>query len=168
MKSLRLVVPALAALLATTALASPSRPVFDREMAPILTAYLQVGHALANDRLDGIRPAARRIVAATHHLRPMRTAAGHAARYGSLPRHLAEDARALAAARDLKSARVAFEDLGRHLVVWVITAHPSGARVLYCPMVKATWVEKGTGVHNPYLGLAHEGCGRVMVGDPSR
>ena len=168
MKPVRLVIPALAAVLATTALAAPTRPVFDRQMAPILAQYLVVEHALAHDRLDGVAPAALAIVAASAKLEPVRTAAGHAARYGSLPGHIAEDARALAAAKDLKAARAAFLALGKHLVVWVITAHPKGARVLYCPMVKATWVEAGNGVHNPYLGQAHETCGRVMVGDRSR
>jgi hypothetical protein len=168
MKRIRLAVPALVAAIAVPALASPSRPVFDREMTPILTEYLVIEHALAADRLDGVKPAARAIVAATAHLKPVRSGHGDVVRYGSLPRNIAQDARSLAAAKDLTSARTAFLALGKHLVVWVITAHPRGARVLYCPMVKATWVENGKGVHNPYLGRAHEHCGRVMVGDRSR
>lgn len=167
MKPIRLVLVGVVALALTAAAASTSSPAFNREMAPILDAYLDIGHALSQDRLDGVHRAARRIAVEAKKLHPDKARPGHAGHYGSLPKNIRRSALELARAKTLTAARDAFEELGRHIVVWVITAKPAGARVLYCPMVKATWIEKGSGIHNPYLGIAHETCGRVMVGDPS-
>ena len=74
---------------------------------------------------------------------------------------VAKQADALANAKDLNSAREAFKPLSASLVKY-LADNKAGKGVYheaYCPMEKASWVQTGTDIKNPYLGKAMPTCG---------
>lgn len=75
---------------------------------------------------------------------------------------LAAQADALAKASDLASARAAFEPLSVALIRTLSNHHEKGAYVqVYCPMKRASWLQKGRTVNNPYLGKEMSSCGII-------
>ena len=75
---------------------------------------------------------------------------------------LAAQADALAKASDLASARAAFEPLSASLIRTLADHHEKGAYVqVYCPMKRASWLQKGRTVNNPYLGKEMSSCGII-------
>jgi hypothetical protein len=38
-----------------------------------------------------------------------------------------------------------------------------GLELAYCPMVKRSWLQKGTEIRNPYYGSAMLGCGVIQT-----
>lgn len=64
-------------------------------------------------------------------------------------------------AEDLKTLREAFQPLSESIAK---AALPNGMVVVYCPMVKAHWVQKDGEVANPFLGSAMLHCGTIQKG----
>ena len=124
-------------------LAQPVQAVFDN--------YLKVQGSLAQDSLEGVPKAATAMVKAIQ---------GDSKKLLSLK--VATQANALAQAKDLKTARVAFKLLSESLILHLKEAKvPSGTyREAYCPMAKASWLQTGTTVLNPYMGKSMADCGR--------
>ena len=76
---------------------------------------------------------------------------------------VAKQAETLAKAKDLKAARVAFKPLSASLIKY-LADNKAGKGVyheVYCPMVKASWLQKETDIKNPYLGKAMLTCGTL-------
>ena len=74
-----------------------------------------------------------------------------------------KEAETLAKAKDLKAAREAFKPLSASLVKY-LADNKAGKGVYheaYCPMVKASWLQKGTDIKNPYMGMEMLTCGKV-------
>ena len=75
---------------------------------------------------------------------------------------IAAQADVLAKASDLASARAAFKPLSASLIRTLAALHEKGAYVqVYCPMKRASWLQKGRTVNNPYLGKEMPSCGIV-------
>ena len=127
-------------------LAQPVQVVFDR--------YLQVHGSLAQDSLEGVPKAATAMVKAIQ---------GDSKKLLSLK--VATQANALAQAKDLKSARAAFELLSESLILHLQEQKvQSGTyREAYCPMAKASWLHTGTTVLNPYMGKSMVHCGQLKT-----
>ncbi len=72
----------------------------------------------------------------------------------SLPTALAEEADALAEAKNLAKARNAFKALSESLIAHLkANGMPQGTYFeVYCPIAKAGWVQAAGTVRNPYLG----------------
>ena len=70
----------------------------------------------------------------------------------------------MAKAKDLAAAREAFKPLSESLIKFATkdTAASSLYRQAYCPMAKASWLQTGTSVSNPYMGKAMLRCGQFV------
>jgi len=120
----------------------------------VMTPYVQIHDALAKDSMDGVSAAA--------------AALGKAARNDKMfPSELNQEAQTLAQAKDLETARAAFKPLSETLIK--VLGDNRGAYVeVYCPMVKAHWLQTGTTVSNPF-GASMATCGSIVSGkaDPA-
>jgi len=128
----------------TGALMEPVKSVFDN--------YLKIESALANDSIG--------VVAANA------SAIGNAVRVDSmkmLSPEIAAQADALAKTKDLASARAVFKRLSKSLIQYLNDHNVSGAYVeVYCPMAKASWLQTGDKIDNPYLGASMRSCGDIQ------
>jgi hypothetical protein len=113
--------------------------------APLLDAYLKIGTTLAADKVEGVPEAARAIAA-------------EAKKLGAPGAATLAAAGNVAAAADLKAARLAFGDLS-DAVIGLTGPAPTGAKRAYCPMVKKYWLQKGEKIENPYYGSQMLRCG---------
>jgi len=76
---------------------------------------------------------------------------------------IAAQADALANAKDLAEARAVFKRLSKSLIQYLNDHNASGAYVeVYCPMAKASWLQKGDKIDNPYLESSMRGCGQIQ------
>lgn len=76
---------------------------------------------------------------------------------------LAKQAETLARAKDLKAAREAFKPLSASLVKY-LADNKAGKGTYhegYCPMVKASWLQKEKEIRNPYMGKSMLTCGTL-------
>lgn len=128
----------------TGALMEPVKSVFDN--------YLKIQSALAKDSIDGVASNASAIASAIR---------GDSMKMVSP--EIAADADALAKAKDLASARVVFKHLSKSLIQYLNHHNVTGAYVeAYCPMAKASWLQKGDKIDNPYLGGSMRSCGTIQ------
>jgi hypothetical protein len=115
----------------------------------LVDAYLQVQAALAEDRFEGIATSARSVEVAAMAL-------------GKEAEKLASRAKALAAAKDMASARTTFGEVSRELEAYAEktkSTFPTDVRLAYCPMADRSWRQKGKEIRNPYYGAAMLTCG---------
>lgn len=138
---------------------------FDRAMEPILAEYLEIHGALAADTTEGIERAAEAIAKAARELDPEQLAGEHAELYRQIPHQIAAACEKLRAARDIEAAREAFKELSKPLSTWAAVAEPEGASVLHCSMAKASWIQRGPPVANPYYGAEMSSCGEYVAGE---
>ena len=117
----------------------------------IIESYLQIHAGLAADKTDGVKAAAAGI-------------AKQAEAMGAGGTAIAKAATAVAAAKDLKTARDAFGPLSDAVKAAVDASGPATARELglklaFCPMVNRSWLQKDEKLRNPYYGSAMLECG---------
>jgi Cu(I)/Ag(I) efflux system membrane fusion protein len=138
---------------------------FDRAMEPILAEYLKIHGALAVDTTKGIERAAEAIAKAAQELEPEQIAGEHAEQYRHIPHEIAVACEKLRTAKGIEATREAFKELSKPLSTWVAMAKPEGASVMYCSMAKASWVQRGSAVANPYYGAEMSSCGEHVDGE---
>ncbi len=128
------------------ALAQPVQVVFDN--------YIKVQTALAQDSVEGLQPAAGAMAKAIE---------GDSNR--ALPAKVAQQVDALAKAKDLETARAAFKPLSESLIRYLTDQKvPAGNYYeVYCPMAKASWLQRDQRILNPYLGKAMVHCGQLKT-----
>ena len=117
--------------------------------AALVTPYLQVQGALADDQFGGVAAPAKSIEVA-------------AAALGKDGEKLVATAKALSAAKDIAAARTAFGDLSTELVAYAEkTKSGFGADVkqAFCPMANKPWLQKDKDIKNPYYGASMLTCG---------
>src|SRR2546425_709441 len=75
----------------------------------------------------------------------------------------AKKAETLDKAKDLKAAREAFKPLSASLIKYLADnkAGKGTYHEAYCPMVKASWLQKGKDIKNPYMGKEMLTCGTL-------
>jgi hypothetical protein len=120
-------------------------------LTSIVTSYLEIHARLAADKMDGIKGAASAIVAKAGDMGDK----GHA---------LANAAKAVGEASDLKAARDAFGPLSDAVIAAAQSGTGSdlrGVKLGFCPMAKRSWVQKEEKVRNPYYGSAMLECGEL-------
>ena len=138
---------ALGAVALVVAVLAPIRAAAADLPTAVLAPYLQLQTALAADSLPDAQAAAKTLVEQAERLGPALKAAGVAA--GKV-----------AGAADIKAARTAFGDLSDAMLV--LAGGETGGkdvRIAYCPMVKKSWLQKGTVIANPYYGSQMLRCG---------
>lgn len=76
---------------------------------------------------------------------------------------VAKQAEKLAQATDLKTAREAFKPLSKSLIKYLADnkAGVGTYHEAYCPMVKASWLQTGKEIKNPYMGKEMLTCGEL-------
>jgi hypothetical protein len=95
---------------------------------------------------------------------------GHAAEIAKLAKgapadlapQIAEAAKKLSAAKDLKTARDAFYELSRPMVRWREATGSQSHVVAYCSMTKRSWLQPKGEIGNPYYGKSMATCGEVV------
>ena len=118
----------------------------------VLDHYLKIQTVLTKDSVKGIVENANAIAAAVK---------GDDRK--TLPSDVATQAEALAQATDLNAAREAFKPLSNSLIKY-LADNKAGAGTYheaYCPMVKASWLQTGTDIRNPYEGQGMLTCGEL-------
>lgn len=118
----------------------------------VLDHYLAVQTELAKDSLKGVDEHANAIAKAVND-----------DEMKMLSPDVAKQAETLAKAKELKTAREAFKPLSTLLVKY-LADNRAGKGVYYegyCPMVKASWLQKETEVRNPYMGKSMLTCGAL-------
>lgn len=123
---------------------------FDAGMQPILDEYLKIHASLMSGKTDSVKGLSDKIAMLAKKLDPKSVSGEHAGHYKHVPMNLGKHAGFLANAKDLKSAREAFKKLSQPMAMWVGMAKPKGYSVMFCPMVKASWVQKEGETQNPY------------------
>jgi len=136
----------------------------DQQMESILASYLQIGSALSTDSLDGVRQQADMIAKQAGTLDSDSVSGEHAAHYKNLPANLKTAAKTLGKAKTLDDARESFQKLSMPMAMWTTMSKPKNIDVIYCSMVKASWVQKRGEVRNPYYGPKMLDCGEVVGG----
>jgi len=127
----------------TGALTEPVKSVFAN--------YLKIESALANESAVGIGFNASAIANAVR---------GDSTKM--LPLKVAKQAEILAGTRNLSSAREAFKPLSKSLIQYLADHNIASAYVeVYCPMVKASWIQKDKKINNPYMGGSMRSCGTI-------
>src|SRR6266550_5762369 len=127
----------------------------DPMMEPVKSVYdhyLKIQAELAKDSLKGVDEHANAIAKAVK-----------GDNMKMLSSDVATQAEALAQAKDLKAAREAFKPLSASLIKYLADNKvPKGTyHEVYCPMVKASWLQKGTDIKNPYMGKEMLTCGTL-------
>ncbi len=118
----------------------------------VLDHYLMIQTELAKDSLKGVDEDANAIAKAVKD-----------DEMKMLSPDVAKQAETLAKAKDLKAAREAFKPLSASLVKY-LADNKAGKGVYheaYCPMVKASWLQKETDIKNPYMGKSMLTCGTL-------
>jgi hypothetical protein len=158
MKLFRNVVPLL---IAATVIAAPLAGMAEDKMdqsalmqpvKSVYDSYLKIQAELVNDSLKGVADNATAIAKAVR-----------GDEMKMLPSDVATQADALAQAKDLKTAREAFKPLSTSLIKYLADnkAGKGMYHEAYCPMVKASWLQPGKDIKNPYMGKAMPGCGEL-------
>lgn len=118
----------------------------------VLDHYLMIQTDLAKDSVKGLDAHANAIVKAVK-----------GDEMKMLSPDVAKQAETLAKAKDLKAAREAFKPLSASLVKYLAEnkAGKGAYHEGYCPMVKASWLQKEPDIKNPYMGKAMLTCGTL-------
>ena len=98
----------------------------------------------------------------SHHAAAISKAASEHKLHG-LSADVASQAAKVAESKNLKAARHWFKPLSKSFVDY-LSAHPDKSgkyNVAYCPMAKASWIQKGATIRNPYFGKSMLNCGTI-------
>ena len=126
--------------------------IFDAGMKPVLTEYIKIHKELMNNApdLNKIIDLSKKISSLSQQLDLGSVKGEHSGHYGSVPANLKISADTLSKAKDLMQVRNSFKKLSQPMAMWTGMAKPEGFSVMYCPMVKASWVQKNGETQNPY------------------
>src|SRR5713226_8212811 len=118
----------------------------------ILDHYIKIQGELAKDSIKGVDEHAAAIAKAVK---------GDDMKM--LSPDVAKQADALAQAKDLRADRAAFKPLSASLVKYLDDnkAGKGTYHEAYCPMVKASWLQTGKTIKNPYMGKEMLSCGEL-------
>lgn len=151
MKILKATFVTLIGLLYTAGTQASDNPAMMQPVKSVYDHYLKIQTSLAKDSLKGVHEEAGAIAKAIE---------GDSMKM--LPALVAKEAGKLAAAKDLKSARVAFKPLSDELIKYLAEHKAKDTFVeVYCPMAKASWLQGDKDVKNPYMGKEMLSCGMI-------
>ena len=137
---------------------------FDKAMHPILEEYLKIHEALAADKTEGVKRAAEQIVTLAGNVDTKTVTGEHETHYRDVPMKIKKAAQILVKGKDIGAMREAFKALSRPMAMWATMSKPKGIYVVYCSMQKASWLQKGKAVRNPYYGHKMLRCGEIVGG----
>ena len=138
-----------AVLLAVIGLAAGLQAQGTGDLKIVLDSYLAIHDQLAKDKFDGVKAPAEAIAA-------------EAAKMGEKGTGLAKAAKAMAGPADLAAARKAFGPLSDAVIDATKDAR-GDVKVAFCPMAKASWLQKDATIRNPYYGSGMLTCGEFKT-----
>ena len=118
----------------------------------VMQDYQKIQEALAADTLKPVATFAKSISRVVRNDQEKR-----------LPVSLADQADKLSKDTDLMAARENFKSLSTTLISYLqkMNVKGTGYQENYCPMVKASWLQKGKKINNPYYGKEMSDCGEA-------
>ena len=151
-KTIATAVLAALSLLLTTSVRAADEPALMQPVKSVLDHYLMIQAELAKDSVKGLDEHANAIVKAVK-----------GDEMKMLSPDVAKQADTLAKSKDIKAAREAFKPLSMSLVKYLADnkAGKGTYHEVYCPMVKASWLQKETQIRNPYMGKEMLTCGTL-------
>ena len=152
LKSIALTLMAAAGLLFNNAVRAAEKSAIMEPVKSVLDQYLMIQTELAKDSIKGVDEHANAIAKAVK-----------GDEMKMLSPDVAKQAETLAKAKDIKAAREAFKPLSASLIKYLLD-NKAGKGVYheaYCPMVKASWLQTGTKITNPYMGKSMLSCGEL-------
>ena len=152
LKTVALAFISAASLLLNPAARAAEMPALMEPVKSVLDHYLKIQTELTKDSIKGIDEQANAIAKAVK---------GDDMKM--LSPDVAKQAEKLAQAKDLKAAREAFKPLSDSLIKYLADnkAGKGTYHEAYCPMVKASWLQTGTDIRNPYEGKDMLTCGEL-------
>lgn len=129
-------------------------PGLHEPLKTVTKQYLVIQQKLSSDSFDGVTAAAQ----------DMKKAMAADTTKTFTP-EFAKTVDDLAAAKDVHAARLAFQKVSSNLIAALAQAqaHTGSLHTVFCPMVKASWVQTdGKAVRNPYYGAAMLDCGEFQ------
>jgi hypothetical protein len=111
--------------------------------------YLLIQKQLAADSFEGVVPAASQIT---------KNEKGE----------LSLAAAKLSKSKNIEEAREKFKKVSDLLIVGTSEKERMGAKVAFCPMAQAQWLQLGDTLKNPYYGSSMLECGRFESKSPSQ
>ena len=112
-------------------------------------SYLFIQKQLAADSLEGVSSAADQI-------------------YKDEKGELSKMSLALSKSKSIQEARENFKGVSNLFILSTSAKDRKGARVAYCPMAQAQWLQLGDSLKNPYYGSSMLECGRFESVKPSK
>ena len=129
---------------------SPSQQKSVKTVAPqSIESYLLIQKQLAADSLEGVLSAAVKI-------------------HKNEKDELSKVSLLLSRSKNIDEARENFKKLSSLLILSTSEKDRNGARVAYCPMAQARWLQLGDSLKNPYYGSSMLECGRFEDTKPSQ
>lgn len=114
--------------------------------ADMFAGYEQVRNGLIKASMPDVQTGARQLAAAARADRQVAVAA---------------KAEALAAAKDLKGARLAFAALSDEMIRFRSSVKGDRPAVAYCSMEKKSWLQPKGAISNPYVDAGMRSCGEI-------
>ncbi len=150
LKTVTTILAAAVGLLFITTVRAADNAALMEPVKSVLDHYLMIQTELTKDSIKGLDEHANAIAKAVK---------GDSMKM--LSPDVTKQAEALAKAKDIKAAREAFKPLSASLVKYLADnkAGKGTYHEAYCPMVKASWLQTGKEIKNPYMGKAMISCG---------
>lgn len=134
---------------------------FDTQMKTLLAPYLAIHQSLAAGSITGVAENAKTMSHLAKNLDASKVKGMHAAHYIDIPNNLQVSLSKLMTIKIVINARNAFKELSKPMAMWVSMAKPSGVHVVYCDKAKASWIQEGSVIKNPY-GIIYSKCGTIL------
>jgi hypothetical protein len=112
-----------------------------------LETYLHIQKKLASDSFEGVVEAAKLI---------QKNERGDLSEAGLI----------LSKSKNIKEARENFKKVSNLLIRSTSEKDRRGAKVAFCPMAQARWLQRGDTIENPYYGASMLECGRFETPSP--
>lgn len=112
-------------------------------------SYLFIQKQLAADSLEGVSSAADQI-------------------YKDEKGNLSKESLLLSKSKNIEEARESFKKVSNFFITLTSEKDRKGARVAFCPMAQAQWLQVGETLRNPYYGAAMLECGRFESSKSSK
>jgi hypothetical protein len=112
-------------------------------------SYLFIQKQLAADSLEGVSSAADQI-------------------YKDEKGDLSKESLHLSKSKNIEEARESFKKVSNLLIISTHEKDRKGAKIAYCPMAQAQWLQLGETIKNPYYGASMLECGRFESGKSSK
>lgn len=129
-----------------------SEPALMEPVKSVLDNYLLIQSELAKDSVKNVPEHANAIAKAVK-----------GDRMKMLSPEIAKQAEKVASAKDIKEVREAFKPLSASLVKYLADSKAGKGTYheAYCPMAKASWLQTGKDITNPYMGKSMLTCGTL-------